>query len=753
MRLLWKIKCLLLFAVSAWLVEAAPVRYYVATNGSDSGGDGSESKPWKTLSVAVSKVKDEGIEIIVRAGTYSGEVSINRKFTKPASIRSEQPYQAKLQHNHAVVQIADARNVELGGFDISRTRPTGRPSPLLMHIARSEAITLRGNLIHDSYDNDLLKINEQAHDVLITENVFHNQYGPAGQHIDVNGCQNIFVVRNIFFNDFAHGGVEGDSAHGFIVLKNSDHLPESRRMQIAGNIFMNFEGSAGSNLILLGEDASPAHEVQEVLIENNLMIGNSEAPMRAPVGLKGARDVIFRNNTVTGNLPARTYAMRINREGANPRSLNLLFSNNVWSDPTGTMSKFADGSSSEWRFLTLKNNAYWNGGKRLPYWGDLKPSDDSEAVTKDPKLPWPSKVILPHWNQRSFWSTASTFRQEFDRLVNEFARPADGSSLLGAGDPVTSSKTDILGKPRSSPSTMGAAERNAAPPPISVFLFPGRLFGSAISTVNRIVLNEPAPASGLTIRLMTDSPIVSVPKEVFIASGESSVGFPAGTQSVEKTTNVKVRVDDGKHQAEAVLTIVPQDVVAIAPSSWSIWAGESEHALMLEGHGAGKIELSSSRPDLVSFSPVKFQENASYARFVLRLKPVRKETPVTLFAAGKQRKSNATVVIRPGQAVTSLTLDRTHALNGAIVKARVTIAEPAVAGREVTLQMRSENSSLVSVPDKVQIPAGQLTTVVPLITKPATGRRTTVGISAFLNGTRRTRWITVGAANSIEKNP
>jgi len=75
------------------------------------------------------------------------------------------------------------------------------------------------------------------------------------------------------------------------------------------------------------------------------------------------RDVIFRNNTITGDLPAHAYAMRLNQEGRNPPNLNLSFMNNIWSDPTGTMANFSDGKPDEAKQVKLSNNGFWNGGQ------------------------------------------------------------------------------------------------------------------------------------------------------------------------------------------------------------------------------------------------------------------------------------------------------------------------------------------------------------------------------------------------------
>ena len=285
------------------------------------------------------------------------------------------------------------------------------------------------------------------------------------------------IQDNIFFNDFAGSGrVNGNDTSSFIVIKDSNEGDDGQigaeRITVRRNVFLNWEGGTGSNFVLIGEDGQPFFEGEDVLVENNLMIGNSANNMRAAFGVKGGRNVTFRSNTVTGNLPALAYAFRLNVEGANPPNENVRFHNNVWSDHTGTMgaeaaggtNDFSDGPPAEVTGLVLDRNLYWNGGAAIPPGDQVNPNvNDVRRIVANPLVATNhAGIVLPRWNGTSFVSGNATIRQEFVRLVNAYGAIPAGSPGHNQADPALSAADDILGTPRTQPD-VGAYEVTAPP--------------------------------------------------------------------------------------------------------------------------------------------------------------------------------------------------------------------------------------------------------------------------------------------------
>ena len=454
--------------------------YYVAVDGSDLTGTGSADKPWATIGHAANNVA-QGDTIWVHPGTYNGEIDLESKFYgKQVTIRSVVPYQAKLRHNDTVIVCYRCQGIIIDGFDIAHTDNDTKQYVIQIQDAAGDGtagtrIVLRNNIIHDSYNNDLLKVNNGANDVLIEGNMFYNQAGPDS-HIDVNSVTNVTIQDNIFFNDFAGSGRPILGTASFITIKDSNGTSDanlgSHNITVKRNVFLNWEGSISNNFIVVGEDKVSYFQAYNTLIENNLFLGNSVDVMRAAFGTQGVRDITFRHNTIVGDLPSKAFAMLVKTQDTNPNNKNIAFYNNIWSDPTGTMgaqsptdsNDFSDSPPNETDSFTLLNNLYWNGGTAVPTDPDelINFTDDPQPIIADPLLADQAGLVIPRWNENTaqFADGSETIQEAFFNLVQTYGIPQAGSTVVNAAYHAQSPTEDILQNPRSTTLTdIGAYER------------------------------------------------------------------------------------------------------------------------------------------------------------------------------------------------------------------------------------------------------------------------------------------------------
>jgi hypothetical protein len=466
----------------------APCTHWLATNGTDSNPTpGTFAQPWRTIDFASARLLalgQSGAVACLKDGVYTGGNSLYERFAVPTTFRAENAYRAVLQNGGTALSLFGARNMVFEGFEIRHTGPGAGGLVVQVQMADlatwSEDVVFRNNVMHDSWNNDILKINNGARRVTVEGNVFYNQTG-SDEHMDVNSVTDVVIQDNIFFNDFAGSGrVNGNDTSSFIVMKDSNQGDDGQigadRITVRRNVFLNWEGGSGSNFVLIGEDGNDYFEGEDILVENNLMIGNSNNDMRASFGVKGGRNVTFRSNTVAGNLPSLAYAFRINREGANPVNENVRFHNNIWSDNTGTMgaeaaggtNDFSDGEPSEVTGLVLDRNLYWNGGAAIPPGNQVNPNvNDTRRIVANPQLQTnQSAIVYPRWTGAAFASGNATIRQEFVRLVTLYGAIPAGSPAQNQADVALSPADDILGNPRSTPD-VGAYEVSA-PPALSI---------------------------------------------------------------------------------------------------------------------------------------------------------------------------------------------------------------------------------------------------------------------------------------------
>jgi hypothetical protein len=458
--------------------------YYVAVNGDDSTGDGSAAKPWASIQRALTVLHDGGVDgatVLVRPGTY-GQQRLVGTFPQGVTVRSEVPYQALLRAGtRAMVAYGNSRGasgITIEGFDMAHTGAGAEALVFQVDGFGGEQnvnrLTIRNNILHDSWNNDILKIGNGAREVIVENNMFYNQTG-SDEHIDVNSVENVTIRDNVFFNDFAGSGrTNGNNTSSYIVIKDSNDDEDiylgTNNVAVERNVFLNWEGGTGSNFVLIGEDGKPYIEARNVMVQNNLMLGNSANVMRSAFGVKSGEDITFRHNTVVGDLPSLAFAMRVNVENAAVTNDRINFYNNIYCDPTGTMgaenasaaNDFSDTPPADIDEWALLNNQYWNGGAAIPTSASeaINYTSDANRIVGDPELPLQAGLVIPRWNPTAgeFADGSATIREAFEQLVMSYGRPNPESAGVDRALPAQSPAEDILGNARGASPDIGAFE-------------------------------------------------------------------------------------------------------------------------------------------------------------------------------------------------------------------------------------------------------------------------------------------------------
>ena len=453
-----------LLVMIATFSTASGREYFVSADGNNKTGDGSAKRPWATLSFAMKHVEDDGSVIKVKPGLYTGKIGIGRHFKNGLVIQAEEPYRTMLRNNKLVLYFFNASNIVFRGFDIAHS---GSPANVLvMQITggNTHHITLEDNIIHDSYNNDLLKHNNGTHHNTIKGNIFYN-VSRQHQAIDTKGSRDSVIEDNIFFNDYGASQREPPRTGGFafVVFKGG-----SRGHVLRRNVFLNCETLDSSyGIISFGENTQTGAE--NILVENNLILGNASGQtkrhkVRTPFQFYSGQNIVVRHNTVTGDLPTRSgYLFWFKYEGRNKTSpQKIIISNNIFSDPTGTMGRFASIYDNTEPDFLLSNNLYWNGGRSIEKGRGTGVTDDTRAVLGDPCLEEDhARIILPLFNQEKscFISGNRSIRSEFVRLVETYGKiKSKKSAAIDRADPRFKTTEDILGKKRSVRADIGAWE-------------------------------------------------------------------------------------------------------------------------------------------------------------------------------------------------------------------------------------------------------------------------------------------------------
>ena len=127
---------------------------------------------------------------------------------------------------------------------------------------------------------------------------------------------------------------------------------------------------------------------------------------------------------------------------------------------------FSDTPPADIASFTIDNNLYWNGDAPIPEDGNelINYTDDTNRQVTNPLLPDITNVVVPRWNSGTgqFADGSDTIRAAFERLVNLYGKPSQGSPVVDKADATASPTEDILGRSRGGMPDIGAVEFQSA---------------------------------------------------------------------------------------------------------------------------------------------------------------------------------------------------------------------------------------------------------------------------------------------------
>jgi hypothetical protein len=360
------------------------------------------------------------------------------------------------------LDLSGSANVTVVGFEITAGAAAVAGTPLA-RATGARRIRLRDDVLHDG-PGPLVRLDEGARDVLIEGCLFHGA-GEARGQVELAGVADVRLRGSILLADARRA----PGAESFVSVGAGPDGP-SRDVAIERDIFLRWARAGGRGFVAVGAAGAAGPTAEGVIVENNLMLGGTAAPMGAPLSVAGARAVTVRANTVVGALPATAFALAdLGAPGAEAAS-DLRLHNNIWSDGSGAMAPLSVGPPGGTSHAVVLNNLLWNGGSPIPEGsGPLRAADDPAAVVGDPGLPDPRGAVAPFWDGAPALAGGHPTVDAAFRALTALARTAPGSPAIDRADPDHMPTLDLAGRPRGMPD-IGALEHrpvSSSPTPVT----------------------------------------------------------------------------------------------------------------------------------------------------------------------------------------------------------------------------------------------------------------------------------------------
>ncbi len=267
-----------------------------------------------------------------------------------------------------------------------------------------------------------------------------------------------------------------------------------------------------------------------------------------------------------------------------------------------------------------------------------------------------------------------------------------------------------------------------------------------------VLLNAPAPASGVAIQLKSsNASVATVPMFVTVPAGQVAIPVSIQTSSPASVQDVTITASAGARTRAAALRVRPSDhpsILSVTLSPVSVAGGAAiSGTVTLSGSapmGGVVVALSSNNGAVQVPATITVLFGQTMANFTATAISTPDAQNVTITASFEDSSKTATVALVPALL---LTLSTDNTVGGTDVTGTVTLGNPAPAGGAlVTLQPSDFNVG--RVPPFVTVPGGQVSGTFTVQTTAAASNRT-LSITATYNGVSQSASLTVSSGQVV----
>lgn len=262
------------------------------------------------------------------------------------------------------------------------------------------------------------------------------------------------------------------------------------------------------------------------------------------------------------------------------------------------------------------------------------------------------------------------------------------------------------------------AGRAVAASVASVSFSPDTVVGGLDSS-GTVTLDSPAPAGGLTVALVSNSPAAQVPASILVGPGQNSASFAANTSSVKDQVLVTITATASGISKAGSLTINPVFLSSVAVNPPVVSQGDSAVlTVTLNGPaptGGTKVQLNSTVREASVPGALIVPAGQSSATFTIKSKFLTDPQTATITASLGYVETTASLTVNPiGPSNITLT---PASVNGKL-PATGTVNLYSPAGKDGMVIDLGSSSGVAKVPSSVKIPAGQSSATFPIATIP-----------------------------------